>query len=153
MSKDIDFILKVLAFFSEEHDSTDSVWWRVDEDGVRFLINCNDLFYWASADCEEITPDNFTVLATAISDCQKALRASADPKISDDIYVKVYGFHNGLILFCARVRNERLQGAAYPKEKELWPLFDACGPARPIGIGNPYKDPDEYHAAFKSKDR
>lgn len=42
-------------------------------------------------------------------------------------------------LFAARVRSMRPQGAAYKVryDKSIWPLFDACGPEREIGMGNP----------------
>lgn len=47
-------------------------------------------------------------------------------------------------LFAARVRGMRPQGAAYTfYPPETWPLFDACGPEREIGFGNPYR-PGEY---------
>lgn len=47
-------------------------------------------------------------------------------------------------LFCARVRGERPQGACYSRyPQELWPLFDAVGPERETGLGNPFK-PGEY---------
>ena len=36
-------------------------------------------------------------------------------------------------------RRHDLRGAAYPEQRELWPLFDACGEERVIGYGNPYK--------------
>ena len=37
----------------------------------------------------------------------------------------------GTELFSARVRKMRPQGASYKLyPKELWPLFDACGPER-----------------------
>lgn len=42
-------------------------------------------------------------------------------------------------LFAARVRGMRPQGACYKGyPKDLWPLFDACGPERETGMGNPH---------------
>lgn len=42
-------------------------------------------------------------------------------------------------LFAARVREMRPQGACYKGyPKDLWPLFDACGPERETGMGNPH---------------
>lgn len=35
----------------------------------------------------------------------------------------------------------RPQGAAYTKDKRVIPLFDACGPARETGFGNPKEQP------------
>lgn len=47
------------------------------------------------------------------------------------------------------MRKERPQGACYPSNKDLWPLFDACGPEKPTGFGNPYK-PGEYKKKYKT---
>lgn len=42
-------------------------------------------------------------------------------------------------LYAARVRHERPQGACYAAyPRQLWPMFDAVGPEREVGIGNPY---------------
>jgi hypothetical protein len=47
-------------------------------------------------------------------------------------------------LFAARVRGVRPQGASYSLyPRATWPLFDACGPKRETGLGNPY-EPGEY---------
>lgn len=56
--------------------------------------------------------------------------------------IYAYRFLNSISdLFCARVRGERPQGAAYKVRypEELWPLFDAAGPEREVGFGNPRK--------------
>ena len=47
-------------------------------------------------------------------------------------------------LFAARSRQERPQGACYSGyDRSIWSLFDACGPEREVGLGNPYV-PGEY---------
>lgn len=54
-----------------------------------------------------------------------------------------YGSY-ALDLYSCRIEGMRPQGAVYRhNKKELWPLFDACGPEREVGLGNPYK-PGEY---------
>lgn len=115
-------LLKATSF-----DLCDMIWWRTDTEyaPVTFLVNCNDCFYWGSADAEEITSDNLAILEAAIADC-KALSAA----------------HYAGDLFAARVRKMRPQGACYNHyPKELWPLFDECGPQREIGFGNPHSPP------------
>lgn len=131
-----EFMTEVLHFFGEEHDQHWDLWWRVWDGEVRFFVNCNDLFCWACADSEDITPENFPMLRQCFDDVRALY-----PKHSLD-----YRFpKEALNLFCARMRKERPQGAAYPKNRDLWPLFDACGPEREIDQGNPYK-PGEREA-------
>lgn len=116
-----------LCELSAEHP-IDLEWRGMDGKPTAF-VNCSDLFDWGSADCEEVTPENFPMLVQAIEDAEKAVK---------------YGGIRGDDLFCARVRGCRPQGAAYTFIRpELWPLFDACGPERETGVGNPYK-PGEY---------
>jgi hypothetical protein len=45
-------------------------------------------------------------------------------------------------LYAARIRKMRPQGAAYPERAATQALFDACGPERAIGFGNPRRPPD-----------
>lgn len=134
--------VKVLRMFDDK-DWHDCLFWRVGDDGsVRWLINCNDIFTWACSDCEQITRENFDMIQPCIDDMAKA-----DP---DWRYT-----WEALYLWVARVRKERPQGAAYPDNKAFWPLFDACGPERPIGLDNPYKPehccPEHRHENTKSK--
>lgn len=128
------FTARVLAVF-DRYDQHESLFWRTGEKyggGVydtpaQFFARCSDLFYWGCADLEEITPGNVAVLEGAM----------ADAKAAD----QVVGACHGGELFCCRVRGMRPQGAAYPPEVELWPLFDACGPERPCDGGNPRPHP------------
>jgi hypothetical protein len=126
--KDAAFILRVLQ--ATGFDDCDTIWWRTDGEyaPITFFVNCNDTFWWGTADCEEITPENLPLFEQTLAD-EKA----------------VTGYHGAIwvgALFAARVRQMRPQGAAYPKEQPgLWPLFDACGPPRQTGFGNPYPSP------------
>lgn len=100
-------------------DRQSSLFWRTDAEyaPVTFFINCNDEFWWATADCERITPENLPELHQAIKDCQVA---EGDKWCSW-----------GPLLFCARVRKMRPQQPAYPKdEPAVAALFDAAGPVR-----------------------
>lgn len=129
---DTEFILKVLRIFNGfDGPSCDAIWWRTDGEyaPVTFLVNCNDEFWWASADCERLTPENLPILERAIADCKAAV-----PRLG-----KIWAS----TLFVARVRGMRPQGAAYPSERALWPLFDACGPEREVDFGNPKSAPKQ----------
>jgi hypothetical protein len=121
-----EFVIEILKLMSN-YDSTDSLFWKWQKDKNEFKVYvvCNDLFCWASADLEEITQENLTELKKAYEDA-----VAASPTFGE-----IYGSD----LFCARIRGERPQGAAYPREKELYPLFNAVGPERKIGFGNPHK--------------
>lgn len=125
------FILELLDLLVE-HDCVDSIFWRKDKGQIVADVNCNDWFCWACADGEDITADSLPELKKAIEDVVALDRPS----------------YYGTLLYCCRRRKMRPQGACYPKGIDgknvvLWPLFDACGPEREIGIGNPYK-PGEY---------
>jgi hypothetical protein len=106
-------ILSATAF-----NNCDDIWWRVDGEyaPLTIFVNCNDLFFWGCSDAETITIDNIGIFEQAYKD-------SID--------------HGGL-LFCCRVRGMRPQGAYYKYLDDAEkPLFDACGPEREIGLGNP----------------
>lgn len=107
----------------------EGVMMRFEGGRLRFFANIPDLFWWGGGDCEEITDDNVDLyIKSCIDLCSVRWYASRE--------------HGGA-LFASRVRGMRPQGAAYPTHKELWPLFDACGPEREKGMGNPY-GPGEY---------
>lgn len=111
-----EHVIEILAAF-DDADSHDSVWWRTDGKyaPITLLVNCNDLFYWATADAEEITINNLPVYRQAVAD----IRAIGGMECS------------AAELFCCRVRGMRPQGPFYREldgaEKAL---FDACGPPR-----------------------
>lgn len=119
------FILAVLGT-TARWECQEQIWWTTDcQNPPQFLVTCNDLFFWGSADAEELTPANVAELE----------RAYADADAADS---EGFGHVHGGALFCCRMRRMRPQGRCYPKNKKLWPLFDACGPEREIGFGNPY---------------
>ena len=125
---DLEFYLKVLDAVA--FDNCEMIWWRTDDEyaPVTFFVNCNDLFWWATADGEKVTPENVHLLKESFEDVAAIDDCSA----------------LGDALFCCRVRKMRPQGAAYPKDERLWPLFDECGPDRDVDkepFGNPNKHP------------
>lgn len=120
-------LLHVLA----EHDATSDLWWRTDEKyaPATFFINCNDLFFWGCADCEEVAADDIDALDQAYKDA-----ATAGTEGQGDI------------VYCCRKRKMRPQGAYYKHFKpEIAKLLDACGEPREVGFGNPVAtDPIPY---------
>ncbi|MEU8968107.1 hypothetical protein AB0D11_02330 [Streptomyces monashensis] len=128
---ELAFVTRVLELFSLSHaDLYDGgLFWRVDDGKLSLYANVSDVFAWGGADAEPITPDTLPALEKAFTDL-KAIDA--------DLYTAE--------LYAARQRGERPQGAAYPDDKhQAWrqisALFDACGPERPLGLGNPKAAP------------
>ena len=107
------------GFFGPSHDS---LWWRTTQEyaPMTLLVNCNDLFYWATADAEEIWPEDIPDLRQAVED------------ITQDGYYK-----NADLLWVCRKRKQRPQVAYYKYFDDYEkPLFDACGTAEDQ-YGNP----------------
>ncbi|KAF5998695.1 hypothetical protein [Streptomyces sp. WAC00263] len=101
---------------------------------MHLSANVSDVFAWGGADAEPITPDTLPALEQAYTDLKT---------IDADLYLPE--------LYAARQGGEPPQGAAYPDDKtknwrQVSALFDACGPERALGLGNPkaapaHKDP------------
>lgn len=111
------FILRILKIIAKYEDF-EQIWWRVDGEyaPVTFIVNCNDLFYWACSDAESITIDNIDILEQSYVDS-----ANTDK----------HGECWGSLLFCCRVRKMRPQTPYYKSiPTPLWPLFNECGPER-----------------------
>lgn len=120
-------VLRALRLAGGEY--TGNLWWRRDDAGaLRIFVLCPDFFAWGGADLEEITDATIESLEATVQECEALLgRDNAD---------------DAFLLWCARQRGKRPQGAYYNSlEEALWPLFDACGPAREVGLGNPHPHP------------
>lgn len=104
-----------------EQDVFDCVIWSTDS---KFEVICNDVFHWGCADAEEVSEADLPLLEQSLKEAD--------------------GGFDGAMLYCARKRGMRPQGAMYAYiEKELWPLYDAAGPERdPTEPGNTPK-PEE----------
>jgi hypothetical protein len=137
----IEFVAQVLALgdgFNEHGDLWDAIWWRTDSEysPVTFFVNCGDLFYWATADSEDLTPENLPVLLKAVEDVRGALGVpsklmalSADATQFHDWYASG---RCAAELFCCRVRHMRpAEHIMKEMDVRLRPLFEACGPHRP----------------------
>lgn len=96
----------------QDADDYESLMWRVSDDHaqIELFVNCSDFFYWATADCEEVTADDLPALRQALTD----LDAADGTEYLGE-------------LFAARKRHLRPQGPAY---KHMNPatvaLFNAC---------------------------
>lgn len=122
---DFETIRRAFAVFNGfEGPSNDNLWWRTDAEyaPITLLVHCNDLFAWGCSDCEPLGPSNIAALEQAYTDA----KAAGDLCHAD-------------LLWVARQRGMRPQGAYYKYfKKGMWSLFDACGPEREVGLGNPY---------------
>lgn len=124
------FLVRVLEIFSMSHaDAYGDLFWRVDDAEVRLYANVSDVFAWGGSDAEEITPDMLPALEQAFAD----LKAVGGEEFTAELYA-------------ARQRGQRPQGAAYPSGthgawRQVSALYDACGPERELGLGNPKAAP------------
>lgn len=114
-------LIHLILSITAEHEVFDDFFWKREPDGdISFWVNCNDIFEWATADAERITAENVEMLDQAYKD----------------------SIDYGGILFCARVRGRRPQGAVYTAlnmDEETAALFDAAGPEREIDWLNPQR--------------
>lgn len=117
-----DFTLEVLRLQDEYDCYGDPIYWATHDQyaPITFFVNCNDLFWWATADAEKLTPEDIPMLRQAI----------LDVKATGVFTLDLENYELGCELWCARKRGMRPQQPAYPKDERLQALFDACGPAR-----------------------
>jgi len=126
--KQLKFVTQVMQIFSLSHsDSYGDLFWRVDDGRLKLYANVSDVFFWGGADVEEITPETLSLLEQAYTD----LKAVGAEEYTATLYA-------------ARIRKMRPQGAYYPSDaheswRRVYALFDACGPERATGLGNPKK--------------
>lgn len=138
-----DHLYNVMSLIPEFFQSLSTEEFLVRTDTKTVAVNCSDIFFWGCADAEYIE---------GLDDLQLFRQSMKD-------IAEIEGnkcFTNGPELYCARKRQERPQGAYYKyirsldsgpeaeeKTKKIQALFNAAGPEREVGLGNPYK-PGEY---------
>lgn len=138
---DKDLVYEVIKL--SQFDANSSIFWRWNNDRTEIDVyaDCSDVFAWGCSDGEQITWENLDVLRQSIADVESI---TENPYSNKD---------DGFLLFCARVRGMRPQGAMYKylevlhKDEEiaaertakLRELFNAAGPEREAGFGNPIK--------------
>ncbi|MGC2062052.1 MAG: hypothetical protein WA610_03675 [Thermodesulfovibrionales bacterium] len=113
----LDEFVKRLLVFSAAADITCELMWNTN---LEFSIMCSDIFSWGCSDAERITEETLPELEKAVRDA---------------------GSEFGPLLYCARQRKCRPLRAFYEHiNKDLWPLFDACGASHdtenrdPVGV-------------------
>ncbi len=110
-----EFMIDVLKTIYEA-DLHDYLYYVVKDNKVIFNINCNDLFYWATGDAQDLTIENLSILKQSIDELKK---------------ISIYSLYEAPDLFCCKVRKMRPQKPYYKYIKEdVHHLFDACGPER-----------------------
>lgn len=106
-------LLRVFAF-----DDTEDLWWRDDNGVLSFYVRCSDTYWWATADLEDVGPEDLAALRQAKAD----LASDKD--------------HSFLwpTLWVSRKRSLRPMRAWYRalglENSQAQVLFDACGPER-----------------------
>jgi len=114
---DFETIRRAMAVFNGfDGPPNDALWWRTDDEyaPVTLIVNCNDLFFWACTDCEELGPSSIGDLEQAVADA----RAAGDES-------------SGHLLWVCRRRGMRPQKPYYKYfDSDVAKLFDACGPER-----------------------
>ncbi len=123
-----NFIVEMLSLHSENLFPNVlggiDMWFKTDTGAVKFLLNCNDLFAWGTADAEEVEPCDFDNLKEAISDIKHL--------------VEINNFQEEMLigwlssdLFACRKRKMRPQKPWYKNVPEKFHnIFNECGPER-----------------------
>lgn len=121
-----EVFLKVAKLVAQ-YDCHDEIFWN---SSLQVFVNVNDIFYWGTADLEEITEENFPALEKAFEDI---IAAAKNPRAG-----ALYS-NDAINLFASRLRGMRPQNAVYQAiHPDFFELFNACGPDRFAGLGNPY---------------
>ena len=114
-----DFVYKVVSTLLTNDDYYGcDLFWREDEGVVSVFVNCNDIFYWATADCEEIeTPEQIHEIERAFKDL------AAIGEVESVVW--------GAELWCCRKRQMRPQKPVLETIPEkIRHMFEQCGPER-----------------------
>lgn len=104
------------------------LWWAINGDTETFHINCNDLFWWATADAEDITPENICHIEELGAYIEGLIK---DEATRDLEWVDELCDYSTALLVC-RMRKMRPQNCFTKKIKhqKLREMFEACGPER-----------------------
>ena len=94
--KETDHVRALLRVIALIDSGCDQIVPLLDESGdLHVFVTCNDLFYWASADLEELGPSDVGLLVRCATDLEEA-----DPE---------YGTCHVFELYCCRKRHMRPQ--------------------------------------------
>lgn len=106
----------------KDNQAEHGLFWRIDNNKLSLFVNCNDLFFWACSDLEEITPQNIDVFVETANVLQVNHQLN---------------YANLAILFCAKSRKLQPQGAVFSK---LSPLMVTL--LEQVGIEREEKSPN-----------
>lgn len=125
-TEELQFIRRVLDVY-DKADCHEQLYWRVEPEKVVLLALCNDLFWWGTADAEEITLENVAILEQTFTDLNK-IEYDINQVIATKGHLPITYFSE---LFAARSRKMRPQQPCYETmSPEIATLFNACGPER-----------------------
>ena len=98
-----ELIYEIVKLVSDYDVSLNSYFVFKNAAGEPFLsVNCNDTFYYACADSEDVTVENFPLLKQTYADCK-----AADPD---------FGWIYADLVFAARCRKYRPLQGSFPKD-------------------------------------
>lgn len=114
---------RIFSIFAHFDLGEHYLFWRFDKEKFSIFALCNDLFYWACSDLEEITLENIEIFEQAARD----LKAN-----------NILSSSNLSILFACRVRNMQPQGAYFKRTHPvLNSMLVSAGPEREVD-GKPF---------------
>lgn len=132
----LDYLEAVLGICWEA-DNSDMAFWRPwPENGpMRAMAMCSDWFWWGTADCEEIAPDDVPLLRACLGDLLSVERDAGPEGDRNDRVATAYLPQ----LFASRKREMRPMRCVYEDKNAIGPLlaalFDAAGPERTDSSG------------------
>jgi hypothetical protein len=129
-AKDYDTYIYPIIELAHNYDVGEEIRWFPDSNTrkIKAWVLCNDLFWWATADGEDITLENLPLLEQTLKEV-KEIASQYLAKKDTHTYVDI--IMQAISLFCCRSRKMRPQTPCYKEiPEELKPLFDACGPYR-----------------------
>lgn len=95
-----EFIYEVMKLTAGSEDQSYFMWYINSRGDLVFVVECSDAFHWATADAEEVTPENIHYLRMSMDDIARLQKENPEGLYCDYEYIW---------LFCARVRKQKLQ--------------------------------------------
>lgn len=109
----------------------DNFFWRTDGEyaPVTIIAICNDLFWWACADCERVTPENIHLLEQSVADIKPFVERWRNDKTNSTPMVMP---SHAVLLFCARARKMRRK---VPTTTRFHPALRSCSTRAGRSVG------------------
>lgn len=128
----LEYVMNVLRIL-EAADYFDGLMWRVRDGKATFALLCSDTFWWASADCEEIRPEDLPLLwqcwqdLKAIQDADRLSLALCD---LPELYAARKRGMRPMRAWLGMQDGTRREGKVKPEWEPVKALFLAAGPER-----------------------